>query len=221
MWRVSQCHDVTWCHDTFHNPWWWRDALTLTPLISILVRELQLFWQQSLVVDHIYRIQKQQQTMYCKKEWQTMMAMRTHYADIDHGRKEMDESNNYRILLLSTVYTSIGYSSSCIATCVTLHHRSSAQLSGRTMMAGTKIWNISNFMIKHSSITSCTTFVLVVKYFQAQRFYPNISDFWNSTPAAPDTSLLQRWSMMRVAGSAVKRSIGFTISFHNHGEDPY
>ena len=78
--------------------------------------------------------------------------------------------------------------------------------------AGTKIWNISNFMIKHSSITSCTTFVLVVKYFQAQRFYPNISDFWNSTPAAPDTSLLQRWSMMRVAGSAVKRSIGFTIT---------
>ena len=77
--------------------------------------------------------------------------------------------------------------------------------------AGTKIWNISNFMIKHSSITSCTTFVLVVKYFQAQRFYPNISDFWNSTPAAPDTSLLQRWSMMRVAGSTVKRSIGFTI----------
>ena len=116
---------------------------------------------------------------------------------------------------------SIEYNSSCIATCVTLHHRSSAQLSGRTMMAGTKIWNISNFMIKHSSITSCTTFVLVVKYFQAQRFYPNISDFWNSTPAAPDTSLLQRWSMMRVAGSAVKRSIGFTISFRNHGEDPY
>ena len=157
----------------------------------------------------------------CKEEWQTMMAMRTHYADIDHGRKEMNESNNYRILLLSTVYTSIEYSSSCIATCVTLHHRSSAQLSGRTMMAGTKIWNISNFMIKHSSITSCTTFVLVVKYFQAQRFYPNISDFWNSTPAAPDTSLLQRWSMMRVAGGAVKRSIGFTISFHNHGEGPY
>ena len=64
--RCDECHDVTWCHDTFHNPWWWRDALTLTPLISTLVRELQLVWQQSLVVDHIYRIQKQQQTIQCK-----------------------------------------------------------------------------------------------------------------------------------------------------------
>ena len=27
-----------------------------------------------------------------------------------------------------------------------------------------------------------------------------------------DTRLLQRWSMMRVAGSAVKRPIGFTIT---------
>ena len=32
-----------------------------------------------------------------------------------------------------------------------------------------------------------------------------------------DSSLLAVWHMF----SAVKRSIGFTVGFHNHGEGPY
>ena len=53
------------------------------------------------------------------------------------------------------------------------------------------------------------SYVDTVRYLELSRLWHELSGSWDSCHSC------------RVCVSAVKRSIGFTIDFHNHGEGPY